>query len=71
MLPHEKATSAYRRDVMEDNWKRGEYWSVWGHEDSPDLCSRHFKLERAIEAADRCERQGGAKHRIYYVEELR
>jgi len=47
-----------------------EFWTVFQYGDALTLCSRHRTPEAAERAAIRCERVGGSRHRLLYVEEL-
>jgi hypothetical protein len=46
------------------NVKKTEFWSVFYYGSTQSVCSRHKTQQAAFEAAAKCERRGGAKHRI-------
>ena len=47
---------------------RVQFWTLWG----PDaVCSKHRALKAAEREARRCEKRGGAYHRIVKVVEVR
>lgn len=46
-----------------------EYWTVWGGADH--VCSKHRTSQQAEKAAQRCEADGGAPHRVYKVQQVK
>lgn len=52
--------------------KPGRYWTTYGGSGIYQIiCSRHKQLNAALRAALECELEGGFKHRVYWVVEVR
>lgn len=41
-----------------------EYWTLWGYD---QICTKHSSFQAADRAARKCEREGGADHKIFQV----
>lgn len=47
------------------------YWTLFKYGDGETICSKHRNFHEAVMAAEKCERRGGAPHRIVQVQEWR
>jgi hypothetical protein len=48
---------------------RVQFWTMFYYGPTETICSKHASIRAALDAAARCERRGGADHRILQVTE--
>jgi hypothetical protein len=46
-----------------------QWWTLFYYGGTETICSKHASISAALAAAARCEKRGGADHRILMVDE--